>query len=46
MRFNEIVNTLRKKRVVIEKENEELVELINFILHLLMNGQVKIKEEK
>ena len=43
-RFAEIVNPIIEKKFQIIKENQELVSLRDFLLPLLMNGQVKFKD--
>ena len=45
-KFVELVIDIHKKRSTILKENEELTSLRDFLLPLLMNGQVLIKEDK
>ena len=42
-RFEEMVLDICAKRKIIEKENKELVALRDFLLPLLMNGQVSFK---
>lgn len=44
-RFNIQIDTILKKMQYIVKENEELVKLRDFLLPLLMNGQVTFKKE-
>lgn len=43
-RFAEIVNPIIEKKFQIIKENQELTALRDFLLPLLMNGQVKFKD--
>lgn len=43
-RFAEIENPIIEKKFQIIKENQELVSLRDFLLPLLMNGQVKFKD--
>lgn len=43
-KFTDIVTNIFAKKYQNEKENEELVSLRNFLLPLLMNGQVGFKE--
>lgn len=43
-RFAEIVNPIIEEKFQIIKENQELVSLRDFLLPLLMNGQVKFKD--
>ncbi len=44
LRFNEIVNPIFQKQNKIELENQKLTELRDWLLPMLMNGQIKIKD--
>lgn len=44
-KFNYTINPILKKMQQIIKENQELTSLLDFLLPLLMNGQVGFKEE-
>lgn len=43
-KFNSLADNFREKIKICHLENENLIKLKNFILPLLMNGQVKFKE--
>jgi len=43
-KFREFVNPVVNQNAIKEKENEELEKLRDFLLSMLMNGQVTIKE--
>lgn len=45
-RINRILNDIDKKILLNKKENQELTSLRDFLLPLLMNGQVGFKEDK
>ena len=45
-RINRILNDIDKKILLNKKENQELTALRDFLLPLLMNGQVGFKEDK
>ena len=45
-KFNEIVSDLFEKMIKCEKENRELVSLRDFLLPMLMNGQVGFKDKE
>ena len=42
--FHETVNTFMLKILVNMKENQKLTELRDWLLPMLMNGQIKIKD--
>ena len=42
--FNSIIHPLGEKRVLLEKENRELAALRDWLLPMLMNGQVGFKD--
>lgn len=42
-KFNELINPIFKKINLIQKENQELTTLRDFLLPMLMNGQVRVK---
>ncbi|NPD47608.1 restriction endonuclease subunit S [Lentimicrobium sp. S6] len=44
--FNRKINPLFKKMNLIQKENQELTSLRDWLLPMLMNGQVTVKEDK
>lgn len=44
LKFNELINPLDGKRENIFKENKKLIELRNWLLPMLMNGQVTVKD--
>ncbi len=44
LRFNEIVNPIFQKQNKIELENQKLTELRDWLLPMLMSGQIKIKD--
>jgi type I restriction enzyme S subunit len=44
-KFNVITTPLIQKRDSIYNENQELIKLRDFLLPMLMNGQVKVKSE-
>jgi len=44
-RFQSIVGKYDKMILTRSRENQELITLRDFLLPLLMNGQVKVKEE-
>jgi type I restriction enzyme S subunit len=44
--FNQIVHPIINKITLNLKENQKLTELRDWLLPMLMNGQVKVKEEK
>ena len=41
--FCAIANANRKQRVIIQKQNDELIKLRNWLLPMLMNGQVSVR---
>lgn len=45
-KFEDILNPILDKQGIIQKENQELTSLRDFLLPLLMNGQVGFKEDK
>jgi type I restriction enzyme S subunit len=45
-RFTEIIHPILNKIDLIEKENQQLSSLRDWLLPMLMNGQVKVKDEK
>lgn len=45
-KFEDILNPILDKQGIIQKENQELTALRDFLLPLLMNGQVGFKEDK
>ena len=45
-KFENIFNPILDKQGIIQKENQELTSLRDFLLPLLMNGQVGFKEDK
>lgn len=44
MQFEEIVSPMYRKQNLIETQNQKLMELRDWLLPMLMNGQVKVKE--
>jgi type I restriction enzyme S subunit len=44
--FNSILNPVFEKQNVIAHENQKTTELCDWLLPMLMNGQVKVKNEK
>jgi len=46
LKFNDLIIPTRKKLIEIFNENQELISLRDFLLPLLMNGQVTFKDEK
>jgi type I restriction enzyme S subunit len=43
--FDKLCNPIFNKILATKRENQELIKLRDFLLPLLMNGQVKIKSE-
>lgn len=43
-KFNDIMSSIIKKEIIIEKENKELISLRDCLIPLLMNGQVGFRE--
>jgi len=45
-KYSDIIHNLEKKKGIILKENQDLAALRDFLLPMLMNGQVTFKDEK
>ena len=43
-KFEEVITEMSNKRKILEQENKQLIELRDFLLPLLMNGQVGFKD--
>lgn len=43
-KYNDIVSPLYERQVLLKSENQQLTELRDWLLPMLMNGQVKVKE--